>query len=146
MSRNNDEDENGQEKLPKIKLPKGTPGSYADLLYSTRQQRYQLQHAVNKLKAMENALQDWFVNNLSKDSTGVAGRVARVQIEPASKPVVEDWPKFYAHLLKTKSFDLLQRRINEKAAQARWEQGKQVPGVGKFNVKKVSCTAIKKGK
>lgn len=131
-------------KAPKpVKMPK-TDGARADLLYITRAARYKLQHEVAKLEAIESAIEEYFINNLStKESTGVAGKVGRVQVQPKVVPVVEDWPKFYAHIKKTGEFELMQRRVAEGAVKERWDAKKQVPGVGRFNAKKVSCTAVK---
>ena len=130
-------------KQPKaVKLPK-TDGACADLLYLTRQARYKLQHEVAKLEALEKAVEQRFIDTLSsKDSTGVAGKVGRVQIKPKTVPVVEDWPKFYAHIKKTGEFELMQRRVAEGAVKERWDASKQVPGVGRFSTKTVSCTAV----
>lgn len=125
-----------------IKLPKGD-GAKADLLYQTRAARYKLQHEVAKLEATEGAIEDYFINSLSKDSTGVAGKLGRVQIQLKTIPVVEDWPKFYAHVKKTGNFELLQRRLSDGAVKERWENKKDVPGVSKLNIKKVSCTQVK---
>src|SRR5579859_5850119 len=145
MPKNYEENEDGgEQRAPKTQLPRGTPASYADLLYKTRNERLRVQKKVDKLKGLENVLTDYFVNNLSKDSTGVAGRRARVQVSVSAKPIVKDWKRFYQHITRTGSFELLQRRVNERAVGERWEAKKQVPGVERFNVKKVSCTKIGK--
>jgi hypothetical protein len=125
-----------------IKIPK-SPAACADLLYSTREARYKLQHEINKMQDVEAALNEFFINQLPKDSTGIAGRVARIQITQSAKPVVEDWDKFYSHLKKTGEFELMQRRVSEGAVQERWDSKKQIPGVGRMQVKKVSCTKLK---
>jgi hypothetical protein len=130
----------GNEEL--IKLPK-TDGACADLLYTTRQARYKLQHEVAKLQAVETAIEQRFIDTLSaKDSTGVAGKVGRAQVQTKIVPVVEDWPKLYAHIKKTGEFELMQRRLGETAVKERWDADKQVPGVGRFTAKKVSCTRV----
>lgn len=125
-----------------IKIPKD-PAACADLLYSTREKRHVVQHEVEQLKELEGALEEFFVNRMGKGTTGIAGRVARVQISTTTKPVVENWDAFYAHIRKTGAFELMQRRVSEKAVEERWEDKKSVPGIGKFNVKKVSCTKLK---
>lgn len=124
------------------KLPKSL-GACADLLYKTREERLKLQREVDRLEKKESALENHFIEELSKDSTGVAGRVARVQINSKPVPVVEDWSKFYTYIKKNNAFELLQRRLSAKAVEERWEDKKQVPGVGRFNAKKVSCTKLK---
>ncbi len=76
------------------------------------------------------------------ESSGVQGMKARVQVTERVIPTVEDWQKFYAYIAKTKSFDLLNRAPNAAAIGERWDAKKQVPGVGKFHAKRVSCTKL----
>jgi hypothetical protein len=125
-----------------VKLPT-SPGACADLLYNTRQDRLTLQKQVEKLQALETQIKEHFITTLSKaksKETGVIGKIACVEIDTKPVPVVEDWDKFYAHIAKTKNFELMQRRVNDTAVKERWEAKKEVPGVGRFNAVTVSCT------
>ena len=47
-------------------------------------------------------------------------------------PNVTDWPALYDHILKSGSFDLLQRRITSSAWRDRVMEGLEVPGVEPF--------------
>lgn len=125
-----------------IKLP-STPAACADLLFVTREQRLDLQRRLDKMAELESALKEWFIENLPRsDASGIAGKIARVQIKANPTPVVDDWDKFYAYVKRHNAFELLQRRLNETAVKERWEDKKQVPGVGVFQAKKVSCTKL----
>lgn len=73
----------------------------------------------------------------------VGGSTYKVEITQDDVPTVKDWPKFYAYIVKNKAFDLLERRPGKAAIKARWEDGKQVPGVDKFVVDKLSFTKLK---
>lgn len=89
-------------------------------------------------------LEDHFVNTLAVgESSGVQGMRSRVQVTESIIPTVDNWPKFYEHIRKTKSFDLLNRAVNRAAVGERWDAKKQVPGVGKFHAKKVSVTKLR---
>lgn len=59
------------------------------------------------------------------------------------EPQVADWPKFYAHILKTKDFSLLERRPGRAAIKERWQDGNSVPGIVKFPVDKLSFQKVK---
>lgn len=118
-------------------------GACVDLLYRARERRLEMQRETERVEKLEKQLQEHFINTLSADSTGLAGRVARVQIEPKVIPTVEDWDRFYAYVGRTRSWELLQKRLGEGAIKERWEDGKEVPGVGRFRAKKVSCTLIR---
>lgn len=126
----------------KLKVPKNF-GAAADLLYDVREQRLILQKKVDELKNFETKVKQHLIDNMSKkDSTGAAGRIARAQIVSEPKPAVEDWDSFYGHIKKTGQFDLLNRAPNASAIKARWDAGKKIPGIGSFNVTKVSVTKL----
>lgn len=123
------------------------PGAAADLLYQLRglsSQLGQLRKPVDEaLDPAVKALEEHFVETLSvAEATGVQGAAARVQVTTSAVPTVEDWDKLYAHIARTKSWELLNRAVNREAVRERWDAHKQVPGVGVFNVKRVSCTKL----
>lgn len=131
--------------ITKFKLPKPpkNPGAMADLLYLAREDRLRLQKIVDQIESLEKDLKAHFIDNLSKkDSTGVAGKRARVQIVTEDVPQVEDWEATYAYIKKKGEFDLLNRALNKAAVKARWEAKKEVPGVRHFTVSKVSVTKV----
>jgi hypothetical protein len=129
-------------KPAQFKLPKSL-AQCADLLYTTREERLAKQKEVDALTARESALKEHLINNLPKsDASGVAGKLARVTIVTQAIPRVENWDKLYAYIKKTNSWELLQRRLGDKAVQERWDEGKNVPGVESFNVVKVSLNKV----
>ena len=122
-----------------IKLPTKL-AAVADLLYTTRQKRLEVQKKVDYLAAVESACKERLINELPKGAaTGIAGKVAAVSIRMDVKPHVEDWDAFYTYIVKTKQFELLQRRTNDAAIKDRWEESVSIPGISKFNAVKVSC-------
>lgn len=124
------------------KVPK-TLGACADALYTTRQDRLLIKKDVSEHEFRENMLKEHIINKLPmSNSTGIAGKVARVSVVPKVIPIVTDWEALYKHILKTKSFDLLERRLNGQAVQERWDIGKEIPGVGTFNAKVVSVNKL----
>lgn len=126
----------------KIKLPLTDAGK-ADLRYTLNKQRLALQKQVEQLQALETQLNDWFIENLPKsEASGIAGKVARIQLQRKVVPQVEDWEKVYGYIQKHGAFELLQRRINNAAVAERWDNKEQVPGVGNFTVITVSCTKL----
>ena len=127
---------------PALKLPKTLAGC-ADRLYELKGLKSKAAAVVAEMENEEKAIREHLINNLPKsEASGVAGRVARVTIETKTVPTVEDWDAFYAYVAKTKSFDLLQRRLGEGAIKERWDAGKAVPGVGKFKAVTISLNKI----
>jgi hypothetical protein len=129
-----------------LAIPKAIPKNFgvaADLLYITREQRLKLAKVVDALENYERRMKTYFIDNLSKKaSTGAAGHVARVQIVTADEPAAQDWEDVYKYIKKTGSFDLLNRAINRAAVRERWDNGKEIPGIGHFTVTKVSVTKV----
>lgn len=138
-------------RLSTDKLPSVPTGAVADALYDMKQ----LSRVLGTLLAPFDDLllpsvkntEEYLIGSLAVgESSGVQGMKARVQITERMIPVVDTqndgWKKFYAHIKKTGEFDLLNKALNAKAVQERWDNKKNVPGVGKFNAKKVSCTKL----
>lgn len=138
--------------LPKD-VRKVPQGALADLLYDLRSVVKQVSLLVDDFNdvtapAVKN-IEEFFVDTLKVgESSGLQGMRSRVQITEAAIPVVaaEDWPKLWKHITKTQEWELLNKAINREAVRERWEAHKQVPGVGKFISKKVSCTKLGRAK
>lgn len=101
-----------------------------DELYKTRERRYALQRQATALEDQEKEIRKQLVVALPRfGATGVAGRVARAQLEGKVIKKIEDWSKFCAFMAKKKAWDLVQRRVNDAAVQARWDAKETVAGV-----------------
>lgn len=131
-----------QDILPFLKKAK-TDGQLADLLYDVHQHRLEQQREAAATDKLESLLERYFIQQLPTGSaTGIAGKKGRVQLKKKSRPSVIDWPKFYAHIKKNNAFELLNRAVNTKSVSERWEAGKQIPGVEKFEYNSVSVTKV----
>ena len=127
----------------KLKLPKKLAEA-ADMFFAIREERYAADKVAAKLRVQEAILADYLVEKLPSDNaTGIAGKLARVHVETKPIPTVDNWDAFYKYVLKNKAFDLLQRRLSDKAISERWEQGKVIPGVNRFNKPVLRCSKVK---
>lgn len=130
--------------LAELKKAK-TPAQRADLLYKANEERLAQQKVAEATKKFVTKLEKWFIQELPEvDSTGIAGKLARVQIKQKERPSVIDWEKFYNHIKKKGEFELLNRAVNAKSVKERWEAGKEIPGVEHFRYKSVSLTKVSK--
>ena len=130
------------EAVKTYKFPKAL-GACADKLYALRALRLAEQKRVDVIEAEESALREHIISTLPKsEASGVAGKVARVAVLTKTVAQVQDWDALYKYVARTKQFDLLQRRVSDAAVKARWEDGKAVPGVDKFNAVTVSVTKL----
>jgi hypothetical protein len=131
--------------LPKVggALPKTKMGGLADKLHATRELRLALEKVAGTVKDEEQRLVDHIIDNTNLEvESGAVGRAYKAIVVREEVPQVEDWDKFYAHLLKTKNFSLLNKAVNRAAVKEIWDDGKKVPGVGKFQAKKISLTKV----
>lgn len=137
-------------KLPVLELPKPPPlkipkqvGAAVDLYYRVRECRRAADKLAAEIKKQETQLANHLIDTIPKsEASGVQGRIARAVINKVSVPQVKDWDALWKYIHKSKAHDLLQRRLSAPAVEAREEDGEKVPGIGKFDVIKVSLTKV----
>lgn len=122
-------------------------GRCADLYHDVRELRLLMEKEVEAIKSRETEIQEHIIGNLSKsDDTGAAGLRYRAQVKSETKPQVSDeqggWKALWAYIADHDRFDLLQKRLGEKAVADMWDNGESIPGVAKVHVPKLSITKI----
>ncbi len=120
-------------------------GTRADLLQATRIARLELQKQVDELASRESAMRQAFIDEFTVEGatvTGATGRSAHASLVEKEEPQAEDWDATYKWISKTKSWDLLQRRISAPAVRARWEAGKEIPGIKRVKIYTISVTKV----
>lgn len=129
-----------------VELKASELGKIADYYHDTKTARLAADKAAAALKTKEEQAKNALITQMRAQGISAAGgKKLRCTIdpEPDYKPTVKDWSKLYAHILKTKDFSFLQKRIGEAAVKERWEDGVIVPGVDKFPMYKLSTSEIK---
>lgn len=125
------------------KIP-ATIGAAIDLLYRTREERKLLEAKAATIKEAESTIEDAIFAKFKKaELDGARGKAAQASVSSSDVPTLEDWEKFEAYVIKTKSLDLLQRRVAVEAIRARWAEKKVVPGVGVFTKVRLHLTKVK---
>ena len=93
-------------------------GRCADLYSDVRALRLAMEKEVEVVKARETEVREHIIANLSKSQdTGAAGLKYRAQIVLKKMVKVSDWGIFHSWIRKNDRFDMLQKRIAEKAVQ-----------------------------
>jgi hypothetical protein len=129
-------------KKKNYRFPKSM-GLCADRLYKLKEAKTAAGKAFAAIEDEEKALKEHIINTLPKsNASGVSGKIGCVRVEAKSIPQVNDWPVFYAHVKRTGSWDLMQRRLSEAAVKARWEANKKVPGVVEFTAVVVRLSKV----
>jgi hypothetical protein len=118
-------------------------GSCVDLAYTLRAERLEIERQADEVKAKETLLKDHIINTFSKaDIDGAKGKVASASITRSVKGNVTDWSQVYAFVAKKGAWDLMERRLNNKAYRDRLEAGEEIPGTESFDVVTLSLTKI----
>lgn len=130
-------------KAGKFKMPKSL-AQCADLAYQLREARLKVSRDIAQIQEQEKLVKEYLIQNLPKSqASGVSGKVANAKIETDTVPTVTDKKKFLAYVKKTGDFDLITSSMNSKAVRDRWDNKKKVPGIGEFQVVKLSLTKVK---
>lgn len=118
-------------------------GRRADLYSDIRALRLAMEKEVEAVKAREHEVRESIIADLSKsDDTGAAGLRYRAQIVSKDVPRAMDWAKVHAYIRETGRFDLLQKRLGEKAVMDMAEAREFIPGIEIVKVPDVSITKI----
>lgn len=130
------------------RLKKGSsiPSSLGDVVDEYRRVRdirLAMKKETDAVEERERELKDHLINEIPKSEiTGVAGKRFRAQIVKKDVPAAEDWKQIHAWVMQNERFDILQKRLADKAIKDMWEEGETIPGVVKFPKVDVSVTKI----
>lgn len=128
-------------------------GRCADLYHDVREMRLAMEKEVAEIAARENEIKSHIIDNLSKGSdTGAAGLRYRAQVVTKRTPRIASasdgypqggWGALTSWIRKHNRFDLLQKRLSDKAVMDWQEQeGRNLPGIETVNVPSLSVTKI----
>lgn len=136
-------DADGNDKEEYFDVPEAL-GKLADHAFAVNERKRALAAQADLADAELKAILHYMESRLKKDAlSGFQGKRGRLMLQPKTAPRVEDWDALYKHIKRTGSFDLLQRRLGEKAVAERWDDGREVPGVGRWDYMRLSVTAAK---
>jgi len=118
-------------------------GMTADLYAQARQLRLAMEKEIEPVREVESRLKEHLINNLSKgDDTGAAGKKYRAQVVTKTVPKIADWVRFINWVKMNGRWDMLQKRLSDKAVKDAWEEGVDVHGIERFHAVDVSITKI----
>lgn len=124
-------------------IPAGI-GPKTDEYMVVRQFRLDMEKEARVVKERETELHKSIMATL--DETGENGGVGQAySVQRVEKDVtnVKDWEPLWAHIQMTGNFNLMQRRLNDKAAMEVFEDGKELPGV---SLEKVATLSFNKNR
>lgn len=85
----------------------------------------------------ERALKEYVIENFAdSDLTEVRTKAGSMKLVTKILPQMDEatggWDAIWKYVKNHDAFDLLQKRLHERACVERWEQGETIPGVKKF--------------
>lgn len=123
-----------------FKIPK-TPGGIVDRIFDLQEQEDELNAKAGKLETERKFLENHLLDTLPKsDLDGLVGKTATVKIRRVLVPKATDWSKVWSYISRTKSYDLMQKRLSSEACRLRWDDKKTIPGVTQFQHVGLSVT------
>tara|TARA_R110002167_G_scaffold42421_5_gene128746 strand:+ start:1187 stop:1570 length:384 start_codon:yes stop_codon:yes gene_type:complete len=115
----------------------------ADGFKELQSKRLSLAKEVKELKEKEDLFKDELINTLkaNPELKGIVGNLCKITLkDPTERPIVKDWDAFYQYIYNNKAWDLLQRRVGERAVIDRWLEGEVIPGIESIEVQNLSIT------
>ena len=101
-----------------------------DELADVRGQVKSLQEQERELKRRQSDIEFSLVSQLEDQGVDrVGNNVCTVSIKKEIVPTVEDWDQVHQHIIDTKQFELLQKRMSSVAFRELLTMGMNVPGV-----------------
>jgi len=101
-----------------------------DELSDVRGQVKSLQEQERELKRRQSDIEFSLVSQLEDQGVDrVGNNVCTVSIKKEIVPTVEDWDQVHQHIIDTKQFELLQKRMSSVAFRELLTMGMNVPGV-----------------
>ena len=101
-----------------------------DELADVRGQVKSLQEQERELKRRQSDIEFSLVSQLEDQGVDrVGNNVCTVSIKKEVVPTVEDWDQVHQHIIDTKQFELLQKRMSSVAFRELLTMGMNVPGV-----------------
>lgn len=116
-------------------------GAMIDRLYKLRERRITKEKETDAIKEQELALEAHLRQTFGElQLDGARGRVATASLSVVEQPKIEDWDKFIAYVFRTRSPELLQKRLSTTAVRERWDAKREVPGVGSMRLVKINLS------
>lgn len=115
-----------------------TIGNLVDSMYLLREEKRKFDASSEAVSKQIAELETQLIEVLDKQNTSRGdGKFASVSISKTIVPTVTDWDALWGFILKTKSTQLLQRRVSSPAWQELCSLGKIPPGVESFEKRSI---------
>lgn len=80
----------------------------------------------------------------NQDLSASGGEYFVANLKPKDVPTVNDWQALYGFIVEHDAFDLLHKRLGDKAVALRWADGIELPGVTKTEIYTLTKSKVKR--
>lgn len=120
-----------------------TLGSLADQIHAKKEAKKKLDAEVSELEVEIKALEEQIFEAMDAQGTTKAeGKKCSLSISSRTIANVVDWDQLWPWIAKTKSFYMVQKRVNDTTYRELREMGKKVPGVQDFTKRSLSVRSL----
>jgi hypothetical protein len=120
--------------------------SINDLIERRAEIKRETEQLNNRLKDLKTAQDEIDLALLKKMDAEGLSRTANgdysVSINEDTVPEVEDWDALYNHVISTRDFSLIQRRISSTAYKELLKLGEGVPGLSPRTIRKINFRSL----
>jgi hypothetical protein len=120
--------------------------SINDLIERRAEIKRETEQLNNRLKDLKTAQDEIDLALLKKMDAEGLSRTANgdysVSINEDTVPEVEDWDALYNHVISTRDFSLIQRRVSSTAYQELLKLGEGVPGLSPRTIRKINFRSL----
>jgi seryl-tRNA synthetase len=108
-----------------------------------KEQISQLNEELKDLKAKQDELDFALIQKMDAEGLSrTANDFASVSINEEIVPDVADWDALYEHIITTKDFSLLQRRVSSTAYRELLKIGEAVPGLEQRHIRRINFRSL----
>lgn len=125
------------------RLSEPTLQQLLDAWGAARVRRLAEQKKVDELEDKEKKLKAQVIAAIKTSKlTSAKGQKYGANYKEKHIPTAGNWAEIYKWIAANDAFDILHKRLTEKAIEARWEEGVEIPGVVKFPVEDITMFTV----
>lgn len=109
----------------------------ASTYLATKAKRLAADKVAAGIKVEEDALKQELIAQCRENQGGYDLATVTIEYITKDKPAPEDWNAIYTYINDHDAPDLMQKRLHEGACKERWDDGREIPGVGHKTVEDI---------
>lgn len=115
----------------------------ADSYVETRNRRLAAQRQVDEIEKEEKKMKAQLIAAFKEHNfRAIGGARCTITHRIKNTATATDWEQVHTFIKENDAWDLMQRRLTQKAVELRWEDGIHIPGISAFPVDDLSISEV----